>query len=123
MSARVYAALRQGARQTIEAGHSAIVDAVFMHAEDRRMIEAVAAAASVPFLGLWLDAPEPVLIARTAGRRENPSDADAAVIRSQRAQDTGAIHWQRIDATVPLPSLLDTAHARLRQQSAHVEMP
>ena len=122
MSARVYAALRQRARQAIEAGHSAIVDAVFVREEDRRLIEDVAAAASVPFVGVWLDAPEPVLIERTERRREDASDADAAVIRRQRAQDPGAIRWHRIDAAVAPASVLDTARDHLRTHSAAVEV-
>ena len=37
----------------------------------------LAATASVPFAGFWLEAPESVLMARAAGRLNDPSDADA----------------------------------------------
>ena len=111
-----------GPRQAIEAGHSAIVDAVFVREEDRRLIEDVAAAASVPFFGVWLDAPEPMLIERTERRREDASDADAAVIRMQRAQDPGPIRWHRIDASVSPSSVLESARDHLRKHSAALEV-
>ena len=59
MSECVYATLAERAVVTIRGGHSAVVDAVYARASDRHVIEKVAATASVPFIGLWLDAPEP----------------------------------------------------------------
>ena len=53
---------------------------------DRQAIERVAADMSVPFVGIWLEAPEATLIARTEQRRNDPSDADADVIRLQHRQ-------------------------------------
>ena len=79
-------------------------------------IEQVAAAASVPFIGLWLDAPESMLIDRTAQRRNDASDADANVVRMQRAQDTGDIRWCRLDASVPAASVLSSAMNRFRER-------
>ena len=64
---------------------------MYARAADRHTIEGVAAAASVPFLGLWLDAPEAVLMARAEPRRHDPSDATADVIQSQRARGFGEI--------------------------------
>ena len=93
-----------------------MVDAVYARASDRRVIEQVAAAASVPFIGLWLDAPEPVLSARTERRRNDPSDADANVIRMQRAQGAGEIGWWRIDASLSAPSVRSRAMDRVRGQ-------
>ena len=116
MSARVYATLAERAALTIRGGHSAIVDAVYARDTDRQAIEQVAAAASVPFIGLWLEAPESVLIARTERRRNDPSDADANVIRMQSAQDAGEIGWCRIDASLAAPSVLSRATDRVREQ-------
>ena len=96
--------------------HSAVVDGVYARASDRQVIEEVAAAASVPFMALWLEAPEPVLIARTERRRNDPSDADANVIRMQRAQDAGDIGWCRMDASVSAPSVLSRVTDRVREQ-------
>jgi aminoglycoside phosphotransferase family enzyme/predicted kinase len=101
ISARVYDTIVERARLAMRSGHSAIVDAVHARPADREAIERAAATASVRFLGLWLDAAEPTLVERTKQRRLDPSDADAAVVRMQRAQDAGPIDWHRIDASRP----------------------
>lgn len=116
MSERVYASLAEHAGLIIREGHSVVVDAVYARAADRHVIEAVAAAASVPFIGLWLDAPEPVLIDRAAQRRNDPSDADAAVVRTQCAQATGEISWYCLDASVPAASVLSRATDRVQEE-------
>jgi aminoglycoside phosphotransferase family enzyme/predicted kinase len=116
ISDRVYATMAKQAALVLRAGHSVVVDAVHARAADRRAIEQVAGAAAVPFIGLWLDAPEPLLIDRTARRRNDPSDADADVVRMQRAQDTGEIHWSRLDASGPAAHVLSTAIDRVREQ-------
>ena len=116
VSGRVYATLAERAALIVRGGHSAVVDAMYARASDRQVIEQVAAAASVPFIGLWLEAPEPVLIARTERRRNDPSDADANVIRMQSAQGAGEIGWCRIDASLSGPSVLSRATARVRAQ-------
>ena len=41
---------------------------------------------SVPFVGIWLEAPESTLVARAEQRRNDASDADADVIRIQHRQ-------------------------------------
>jgi hypothetical protein len=115
VSERVYATLAERAAVTVRGGHSAVVDAVYARASDRQVIEQVAAAASVPFIGLWLEASESVLIARTEQRRNEPSDADANVIRTQRAQDAGEIGY-RIDASLPAASVLSRATDRVRDR-------
>ena len=112
----VYANLTERGAQVLRSGHSVIVDAVFARPTDRWAIQQVAAAASVPFLGLWLDAPEQVLIARTVQRRNDPSDADAAVVRMQRNQDTGELSWHRINASLPPTSVVSASLDQLRQQ-------
>ena len=109
VSERVYASLAQRAAQVLCGGHSVIADAVFLRPADRRAIEQVAAAASVPFIGVWLDAPEPVLIERTAQRRNDPSDADAAVVRLQRDQGSDDQSWHRIDASSAVGDVLSAA--------------
>ena len=99
ISRRVYAAAAERAGAVVRAGHAAIVDAVFARPADREAIEQAAGAAGVPFVGLWLDAPETTLIERSVRRHFDPSDADADVIRGQLAQSTGPIRWHRIDAS------------------------
>ncbi len=110
---RVYAAAAGLADAVVRGGHVAIVDAVFARPADRDAICQTASAAGVPFTGVWLDAPEPVLIARAEARRADPSDADATVIRRQLAEPTGAIGWQRLDASAPMGGVREAAMALL----------
>jgi predicted kinase len=110
----VYDTIAQGAAQVIGTGHAVIVDAVYAPAADRDAIQRVAAAARVPFVGIWLDAPESVLVARAERRRLDASDADATVIRGQLAQPAGAITWHRLDASRPPDEVLRAAAAMLR---------
>ena len=116
VSERVYATVAEQAALVLRAGHSVVVDAVHARAADRRVIEQVAEAASVPFIGQWLDAPESLLIDRTAQRRSDASDADADVVRMQRALDLGAIRWSHLDASVPAAAVLSTATDRVRER-------
>jgi uncharacterized protein len=116
VSNRVYAHLADQAALILAGGHSVIVDAVHAHPSERRAIEQVAEAASVPFIGLWLDAPESMLIDRIVHRRNDASDADAAVIRMQRSQDAGEITWCRLDASMLPSSVLSAATARVRER-------
>ena len=69
----------------------------------------------MPFLGVWLDAPESVLSARAEQRRLDVSDADADVIRRQLVQDTGSITWHRIDASAAPHEVVQDALAVLRE--------
>jgi predicted kinase len=116
VSERVYSTVAEQAAAVLRAGHSVVVDAVYARAADRRVVEQVAEAASVPFIGLWLDAPESLLIGRTAHRRNDASDADASVVLMQRAQDIGDLRWSRLDASVPPASVLSTATDRVRER-------
>ena len=58
----------------------------------------------------------PLLIERTVQRRNDASDADADVVRMQRAQDTGHISWSRLDASTPSASVLSSALDRVRER-------
>ena len=97
MSQRVYATLAERADTAIRAGHTAILDAVFARAADRDAIQGVAKATGVPFIGLWLSAPETVLLARVRNRVADPSDADATVVRHQLAAQLGHLPWHHLD--------------------------
>lgn len=109
MSERVYAAAADRAKTVLGEGHSAIVDAVFARAADRAAVERVAAAMSAPFTGIWLEAPEPTLVSRIEQRRNDPSDADAAVVRMQLRQPAGEMTWHRIDASIPPAAVMEQA--------------
>jgi aminoglycoside phosphotransferase family enzyme/predicted kinase len=99
MSGRVYDTLVERARTIVEGGHAVVVDAVFAEPDRRAAVERIAIDAHVPFVGCWLDAPEALASARVERRRDDPSDADASVVRRQFRQDTGGITWHRVDAT------------------------
>jgi predicted kinase len=109
ISHRVYAALVEQATEAVRGGHAVIVDAVHAQAAERQALARVAAAAGVPFAGIWLDAPDSTLIARIEARRDDVSDADAGIIRSQREKGAGAIDWRRLDASAPIAEVERTA--------------
>jgi uncharacterized protein len=116
---QVYATVAHCAAQVVRGGHAAVADAVYAHATDRAEIEQAAAAAGVPFVGLWLDAAQPDLIARAAERRLDASDADADVIGRQLAEDTGVITWHRTDASQAPEQVLREAAGVLRERLAN----
>jgi aminoglycoside phosphotransferase family enzyme/predicted kinase len=117
ISQRVYATVAERAGLAVREGRSAIVDAVFVQPSDRQAVEHVARASAVPFMGLWLNAREETLLERLEQRRDDASDADAAVLRRQRVQDTGVITWHPIDAS---PSSDVVLHQALAFLQAHV---
>ena len=98
VSKNVYAAIQDRAAVALAAGHSVVADAVFAREDERNAIDGVARAAGVVMTGLWLEAPAAVLEDRVTARRNDASDADVRVVRSQLGYDTGNIHWHRIDA-------------------------
>ena len=106
VSRRVYSTMVDVAARAIEAGHSAILDAVFLRPDDRTMAEQIARDRQVPFIGIWLEAPELVLYARIAERTADASDADAAVVRAQSVQDPGVIDWRRLSAHADLSTVV-----------------
>jgi aminoglycoside phosphotransferase family enzyme/predicted kinase len=116
VSERVYATVAERARVAVREGHSAIVDAVYARAGDRQAIERVATDMSVPFVGIWLEAPESTLIARVEQRRADASDADAAVIRSQQQQERGVMTWHRVEADPSADIVLKYAEKYVQAQ-------
>ncbi len=110
---QVYDTVYNEAAAGLAAGQCIVVDAVFSREPDRRSIEAVAAAAKVDFLGIWLEAPGPALKERVAKRAADASDATAEVIARQLAEETGPIGWIRLDASSESNAVLGKALARL----------
>ena len=99
MTEKTYRAVFEEARKTLEAGHSAIADAVFAKPRQRTAAERLAGDLSVPFDGLWLEAPEDVMTERVESRKDNASDADAEIVRRQLTYDLGPINWRVIDSS------------------------
>lgn len=94
----IYRALMDATRRALVAGYSVILDAVAAQPGEREAFAALAAAAGVPFTGLWLEADPAVLQARLEQRRNDASDADVAVLRRQLDYDLGPLAWHRLDA-------------------------
>jgi predicted kinase len=109
ISSRVYATMGARAELIVRSGRSVTVDAVFARSPDREAIERTAAAANVPFAGIWLDAPESRLVARVERRHADPSDADAGVVRRQLADDLGTMTWHRLNASAEADAVLRQA--------------
>jgi predicted kinase len=99
VSARVFATIRERAAVLLDAGRAVVADGVYGRDAERRAIERVAVAAGVPFRGIWLEAPAGVLQARVAARRDDASDADAAVVRRQvRTLNAAGVRWPKVAA-------------------------
>lgn len=86
ISAAVYRRMRVDARRALKAGASVILDGVHGDDRSRRPAQALAEELGVGFHGIWLHAQQEDRLSRVATRRGDPSDADAAVARAQRAQ-------------------------------------
>jgi predicted kinase len=99
ISRRVYDEIVQHAKRITVTGQSVVADAVFARKDDRDAIEHAAKSAGVPFVGLWLDAPEDVLAARLRGRQADASDADPELVHAQLATGAGKLAWPRLDAS------------------------
>ena len=99
VTTRVYARIAAAARRVVAAGHSAIVDAVFAHGEERAAIAAVAKGLNATFRGVFLTADLATRVARVSERADDASDADANIARMQESYDVGALDWIDIDAS------------------------
>ncbi len=96
-SRAVHAALFAEAHAALAAGHSVVLDAVFL---DPAMREAARAATGhVPFTGFWLEAPMETLRDRVAARQGDASDATVEVLERAARAHPGALDWHRLDAS------------------------
>ena len=96
-AAAVYAAVGSITGAALDAGLSAIADAVFLKDSERSAIAEVAAARGLRFDALWLEAPHETLTHRVEQRRGDASDADAAVVAFQAHQGTASVAWPRVE--------------------------
>jgi uncharacterized protein len=97
--AAIYQRMLTRARAILSAGHSVVLDATFLDPAQRAAACDLAKALGVPFVGLWLTAPEAVLLARVSQRKGDASDADARVVGGQLAGHPAALDWAQIDAS------------------------
>lgn len=109
----VHESLCEQAEMVLRAGQSVVVDATYLHENEREGIRQVAEKCRVPFRGLWLEAPLDVVVDRINRRREDASDADAAVAKAQVHVTMGPVNWRRIDASGELDAVIHEARAAL----------
>ncbi|MGY6250721.1 bifunctional aminoglycoside phosphotransferase/ATP-binding protein [Bosea thiooxidans] len=117
ISARTYRAMTQMAEVTLAQGHAAVADAVFDRRIDRERIGEVARCAGVPFCGLWLQAPQEMLVERVAARRGDPSDATPGVVMDQIARHGAATEWARISGQEDIDIVTAAALAAVGSQA------
>ncbi|MFN9718537.1 MAG: AAA family ATPase [Planctomycetota bacterium] len=85
-SAQTYQRLLNLAELILDAGHSVVVDAVFMSHEHREPFQQLAERLGAPFLILACEAPADILRSRVYARQAanlDPSDADVSVLEKQ----------------------------------------
>jgi hypothetical protein len=109
VSRRVYDTVMTQTDKAVRSGYTAIADAVFAEGSHRDAVEQVAHAAGVPFVGVWLDAPVPVLLSRVQGRERDVSDAGIEVMWRQLAHRVDAFRWHRLNASGTRQQACDAA--------------
>jgi len=102
------------------AGHAVIADATFMDLAHRSLVETAAQQAGVPFLGIWLSAPQPILEQRIAARAGDASDATVEVLRAAARTDPGAGAWHAVDATDQGLAVNEVLTLANRQSPSHI---
>ncbi|GAB4393991.1 MAG: AAA family ATPase [Kiloniellaceae bacterium] len=112
-SQAVYDRMMETAAAALATGQSVILDAVFAKPEERAQAEAVAHDVEAEFTGLWLEAAPEVLTARVTRRRDDASDANAAVVEHQLTYDIGPLSWPRLEAGGSFTTLHERARALL----------
>jgi uncharacterized protein len=117
VSARVYDTLQRNAGRVIAAGHSAIIDAVFARAAERRSVADMARSQGVRFQGLFLTAGLETRLARVATRGPDASDADTRIVQEQESYELGSIEWTSIDASGSLEETLRRSRAALAERT------
>lgn len=109
VSRDIYDELGALAGTVLDGGVSVIADAVFRNVEERDAIRAVADAAGVPFVGLWLDVSADTQDERLVARTRDVSDATVEIGRAQREKTVTVSDWSRLDADVGIPALCAAA--------------
>ena len=99
---RVYRLINERATTALSAGHAVIADAVYGTADARERVAAVAREMGVPFVGVWLDVPKPLLEERLSSRPADASDATAEVLGAQCRTAVVPDDWHRLDGTDPI---------------------
>jgi uncharacterized protein len=119
-SEAVFATLTAMAKEAATGGHAVIADGMFMRPHQRAAVEHAAAAAGVPFLGVWLSAPITALEARLSARYGDASDATVSVLHAAARQDPGWLGWWPIDAATADTALSQTLDRVQNRLGSHI---
>jgi len=126
-SERTYARLTELADRVLAAGYPVIVDAAFLRHEQRRRFQSLAAAQSVPFIILDVQAPLTLLRARVQARTQegkDASDANLSVLENQLETHEDFTADERACAVAidgsALPESANAAAAALRRLTAAI---
>ncbi len=95
---QVYDRLLSKAKKALSAGHSVILDAVYLRPDERKAVELLAHSTGAVFTGIWLEASQQRMKKRVEARVNDASDADAHVVEMQSEIDAGPISWHRVKA-------------------------
>lgn len=98
ISSKIYSILLEKAGLALQAGHSVVLDAVYMTAHERQAAARLAQDLGVGFDGLWLQADRQILVERVSSRKADASDADTTVVDLQHSKTIGQMDWCEIDA-------------------------
>ena len=115
----VYRRVFKKAEVALDAGHSAIVDAVFPEEPGRAALRELAQGAGVEFWGFWLEADAAVIRERIAARKAgvpDASDAGIAVAEAQMKSVKPPPDWTKIDASGTPESTAASVAGKLRGQ-------
>jgi uncharacterized protein len=106
----VYRTLNERARQIVDQGYSAIIDAAFLKEAERNDLSAEAARIGADFRPVFLSADLGVRLDRVASRRHDASDATRQVVNDQEDYDIGRLDWPLVNASgSPLETLQRSA--------------
>lgn len=81
----VYDALFDRAEGLLRAGHRVVLDATFLHLDQRERVRELAERLQVPWAWVQCEAPVEVMLARLAARQGDASEADGRVLMQQLA--------------------------------------
>ena len=114
----IYDRIIQRAQNILKTGHSVLIDATFLHPDDRERATNITADTGIALHRFWLEASPDILIDRVTARRGDASDADADVVRAQIANTTPPHDWTIISAAGSIADTVAGIDPLLRQAGA-----
>jgi len=110
-TARVYQALLERSRQTLEQGFSVIIDAAFLKESEREALSQAAGEMDAEFRPLFLTADLGIRLDRIRSRRNDASDATPDVAVGQEDYEVGRVDWPVVDASASPEQTLERSRA------------